>query len=161
MTLRVDCDSRGVTTNGPERILAAGAVVTDEIGRVLLVLRGREPSLGRWSVPGGKVEPGETLREATAREVLEETGLVVSVDRELWAVTVPAGDGRVYEIHDFAATVVAGTLHAGDDAAEAAWFTGTEIRGLDLVDGLLDLLLTALGLGLERQCRDEDAGADP
>jgi 8-oxo-dGTP diphosphatase len=67
-----------------ETILAASAVICDEAGRVLLVLRGRDPQRGRWSVPGGKVEPGETLEQAATREALEETGLQVRIGPELW-----------------------------------------------------------------------------
>lgn len=121
-------------------ILAASAVILDQDGRLLLVRRGRPPGRGLWSVPGGKVEPAESLEEAAAREVLEETGLVVTVGPELWMVTIPTGDGREYEIHDFAATVVSGDLRAGDDADEAAWFRPEEIEHLPLVDLLLDHL---------------------
>lgn len=120
-----------------------GAVVTDDDGRVLLVLRGREPSRGLWSVPGGKVEPGETLEEACAREVLEETGLTVRVGQELWCVRLPAGDGREYEVHDFAATVAGGSLAAGDDADDVGWFSAAEIDALSMVDGLRALLRSA------------------
>lgn len=121
-------------------ILAAGAVITDDGGRLLLVLRGREPGRGLWSVPGGRVEPGETLRDATAREVLEETGLTVDVGPELWIAHVPTGDGREYEIHDFAATVVDGRLAAADDADDVAWFAPEELAGLPLVESLLEHL---------------------
>jgi 8-oxo-dGTP diphosphatase len=124
-------------------ILAVGAVVADDRGRLLLVLRGREPGRGRWSVPGGKVEPGESLEDATAREVLEETGLTVTVGSELWTVQVPTGDGRQYEIHDFAAIVTGGVLEAGDDADDAAWFPPDELTGLPLVESLFDLLREA------------------
>lgn len=127
------------------RVLAASAVITDESGRILLVRRGREPGRGLWSVPGGKVEPGESLQEAAVREVREETGLTVSIGRELWTVDVPTGDGRMYEIHDFAATVVSGTLHAGDDADEAGWFTFEELPQVPLVDTLFDHLQRAFG----------------
>ncbi len=74
-----------------ERVLAASAVITDSHGRVLLALRGTEPEKGRWSVPGGSVEPGGTLAEAAAREAFEETGLLVEIGRELWMVEIPTG----------------------------------------------------------------------
>lgn len=120
-----------------ESVVAVGAVIVDGAGRILLIQRGREPSRGRWSVPGGKVEAGESLEEATVREVLEETGLAVSIERELWTVEVPTGDGRLYEIHGFASESVGGTLHAGDDADDARWFTPGELATVPLVDGLL------------------------
>ena len=122
---------------------AAGAVVTDSSGRVLLVRRGREPQKGRWSVPGGSAEPGETLREAAAREVFEETGLRVRVGRELWCLAIPAGADRTYEVHDFAATVIGGTLTPGDDADDARWVTPAELDELPLTTGLRDYLVLA------------------
>src|SRR4051812_36423779 len=75
----------------------AGAVVRDRDGRLLLVRRGHAPSEGLWSVPGGRVEDGETPEQAAAREVLEETGLYVDVGKLLASVRV--GD---YLVHDFA-----------------------------------------------------------
>ncbi len=127
-------------------MLAAGAVVRDDDGRVLLVLRARDPSRGRWSIPGGRVEPGETLEQAAAREVLEETGLRVAVGAELWQLTIPAGDGREFEVHDFAATVVDGTLIPGDDAADARWVRADELAALPLTADLATYLARA-GIG--------------
>lgn len=86
------------------------------------------------------MDPGESPAEAAAREALEETGLEVSVGRELWSVRIPTGDGRVYEIHDFAASVVGGALAAGDDAEEARWVSPEELGGLPLTDNLADYL---------------------
>ncbi|SKB10181.1 NUDIX hydrolase [Aeromicrobium choanae] len=120
-------------------VLAASAVIVED-GRILLVRRGRDPGRGLWSVPGGKVEPGESLEAACAREVLEETGLTVTVGHELWLVRLPTGDGREFEIHDFAATATGGTLLAGDDADDAAWFPLEQLADLPLVDSLLDHL---------------------
>ena len=122
------------------RIPAAGAVITDAAGRVLLVLRGHEPHAGRWSIPGGHVEPGETPAQAAAREVLEETGLTVRILRELGVVELRWGGGVVFEAHDFLAEVVSGELRAADDAADAAWFTPGELATLPLTDDLLDWL---------------------
>jgi len=118
-------------------IRAAGAVVTDASGRLLLVRRGREPGRGRWSVPGGRVEAGESFAAAAAREVREETGLEVEIGVELLAARIPAGDGDEFDVHDFAATVTGGTLMVGDDADEVRWCRPEELPGLPLVDGLL------------------------
>ncbi len=126
-----------------EVVLAASVVVCDEQGRVLLVRRGTEPGRGLWSVPGGKVDPGESLPEAAAREALEETGLRVEVGRELWSLTIPTGDGRLYEIHDFAATVTGGVLLPGDDADEARWVADHELDTLPLTDDLATYLREA------------------
>jgi 8-oxo-dGTP diphosphatase len=68
------------------RILAAAAVVREESGRFLLIKRGKAPEAGLWTFPGGRVEPGETLRQAAAREVREETSLLVEVGDELWSL---------------------------------------------------------------------------
>ena len=110
----------------------AGAFVRDDEGRLLLVLRANEPSRGLWSVPGGRIEPGESARAAAAREVREETGLDVEVGELLQTVDIGP-----YVVDDFAATVVGGTLRAGDDALDARWFAPAELRSLPLSPGLL------------------------
>ncbi|MGB6244491.1 MULTISPECIES: NUDIX hydrolase [Gordonia] len=126
-----------------EPVLAAGAVIVDDDGRVLMIKRGHAPEKGRWSVPGGHVEPGETIAEAAVREVFEETGLQVRVGAELWCVTVPYGDGETFEIHDFAATVIGGELMPGDDADEARWMTASQLAAVPLVATLADCLRSA------------------
>ncbi|GAA4058408.1 NUDIX domain-containing protein [Agromyces indicus] len=126
-----------------DTVLAVGAVITDADGRVLLVRRAHEPQRGRWSVPGGRVEPGETLEAAAAREALEETGLRVLVGRELWTIRVPAGTGIEYEVHGFAAAVLGGTLDHGDDADDARWVPSGDLPGMRLTTDLLELLRSA------------------
>jgi acetyl-CoA carboxylase carboxyl transferase subunit beta len=119
-------------------ILGASAVIVAD-GAILLVQRGHEPQLGRWSVPGGRVEPGETLAEAAQREAYEETGLEVRIGAELWSLEIPDGD-RTFEVHDFAATVTGGTLGAGDDAADVRWVPFEDLGDLPLTDGLMGYL---------------------
>ena len=119
----------------PGPIPCAGAVVRDRDGRLLLVQRGHAPSVGLWSVPGGRVEDGETPEQAAAREVLEETGLQVRIGRLL--ATVRIGD---YLVHDFAAEVTGGRLQAGDDASDVRWCSLDDAELLPLTPGLLDEL---------------------
>ena len=119
--------------------LCVGAVaVTD--GALLLVRRGRSPGAGEWSVPGGRVEAGETVAEAVRRELAEETGLEGTPGRLLGWVEV-IGDGHHFVILDFVVEVGARTEPvAGDDAADAAWVPLDQVAALPLVDGLAAFL---------------------
>lgn len=113
--------------------MCVGAVVIDD-GRLLLIKRGRGAAVGQWSVPGGRVEPGETLAEATEREVLEETGLAVACGTFIGWVERISG---VYHfvIMDFYADlrtegIGPADASAGDDAAEVAWVPLTRSMAL-------------------------------
>lgn len=117
-----------------------GAVIKDGAGRLLLVRRGHEPGKGLWSVPGGRVESGESDEAALVREVREETGLVVTAGRLIGGVRRPAGDGTVFDIRDYAAEVICGTLVAGDDADDAVWASAADLDHLPVSDGLLEAL---------------------
>jgi len=121
-------------------IPCVGAVVTDGQGRLLMIKRGREPGAGLWSIPGGRIEPGETDAEALVREMLEETSLTVQVGRLLGQVRRPGLNGAVIEISDYAATVIGGTLRAGDDAADARWVAAGDMGSLEITDGLIEAL---------------------
>ena len=93
--------------------------------RVLLVKRGHEPALGQWSIPGGLIDVGETLREAVSREVREETGLEVEPIELIELLDrIHRHDGRVryhYVIADYLCRVAGGTLAAASDAAAVRW----------------------------------------
>ncbi|MEV7011883.1 NUDIX domain-containing protein [Streptosporangium sp. NPDC051022] len=122
------------------RVNCVGAIIRDDDGRLLLIRRGRPPGQGLWSVPGGRVETGESDAEALVREVLEETGLTVTPGRLVGTVDRPGPGGVVYEIRDYLAEARDGTLRAGDDAAEAGWFADDELVRLPLSPGLVDAL---------------------
>jgi 8-oxo-dGTP diphosphatase len=132
-------DGEGASVEA-RRVPAAGAVVHDAAGRLLLVRRGHAPQAGRWTLPGGRVEAGESPAEAAAREVAEETGLVVTVGREWLVLERPGPGGVLFEIHDFVAHLVGGELRAGDDAADVGWFTAAEMAELPLTTDLLGIL---------------------
>jgi ADP-ribose pyrophosphatase YjhB (NUDIX family) len=121
-------------------IPCVGAIITDTRGRILLIRRGHAPEAGRWSLPGGRIEPGETDEQALVREVREETGLEVSPGPLVGAVDRPQPGGTVLEIRDYAAAVTGGDLAAGDDAMDARWFTAAEFASLPLTTGLAEVL---------------------
>jgi 8-oxo-dGTP diphosphatase len=122
------------------RVRCVGALVRDAQGRLLMVQRGHEPAAGTWSIPGGRVEPGESDAEAVAREVLEETGLVVKPGDLVGTVERQTSSDVVYDIFDYAAEVVSGELAAATDAADARWVRDAEILELPCSPGLVDTL---------------------
>lgn len=116
-----------------------GAVVT-RTNELLMVTRGTEPGRGRWSLPGGRVEPGETLAEAVVRELEEETDLV-GVCGSMIGWTELIGERHHFVILDFEVTLLDDRPPtAGSDAAEAAWVPVWTVPELDLVDGLAEFL---------------------
>jgi 8-oxo-dGTP diphosphatase len=121
-------------------IPCVGAIIKDDRGRLLLIKRGHEPGAGLWSLPGGRIERGETDAQALVREIHEETGLMVEAGRLIGSVLRPAGDGRAFDIRDYAATITGGELAAGDDAAEARWVTAGELNTLPVTEGLAEIL---------------------
>jgi 8-oxo-dGTP diphosphatase len=122
-------------------IPCVGAVIKDGAGRLLLIRRVHEPGRGLWSIPGGRIEPGESDEAALVREVLEETGLIVTAGRLIGAVRRPAGaPGAVLDIRDYAAEVTGGTLVPGDDADDAVWADAADLERLPVTDGLLEAL---------------------
>lgn len=124
--------------------LCAGAVIIDDDGRLLVVQRRNEPSRRCWSVPGGRIEPGESAQDAARREVFEETGLVVAIGLLLGTTEQRYVDGsgrqRLLKITDFAATVSGGELRAGDDALDARWMSLAQLGAVELTPDLLGVL---------------------
>lgn len=123
-------------------ICAVAGIVFDPEGRVLLVQRAKEPGKGLWTVPGGRLEGAETLAQGVAREVREETGLVVEVG-PLACVVERMGDDFHFVILDYLARVIGGSLAAGSDAAAARFVAEPELAQLPVTDGLVDVLARA------------------
>jgi len=127
---------------GAQPEVCVGGIVVCADG-LLLIRRGRGAGVGMWSIPGGRVEFGETLEQAVLREVAEETGLVVDGWRYLGHVERIAESWH-FVIHDFVAEI-AGTRpvpKAGDDASEAAWVPLSDVAAFPgLAPGLADFLI--------------------
>jgi len=129
-------------TSGDRPVVAVGAVVVAE-GALLLVQRARPPHAGRWSIPGGRVERGETLAAAVEREVLEETGLRVRCGELVgWVERIDSEEHFV--ILDFHAGLVGVDERPapvpGSDAAAAAWVALEALATVPLVPGLEQFL---------------------
>jgi 8-oxo-dGTP diphosphatase len=134
-----------VTPTAP--VVGVGGVVVRD-GRVLLVRRGKEPLYGRWTVPGGTVELGETLEEAVVREMEEETGLRVEPVEVLTVFDRIEREGeRVtyhYVIVDYRCRWRSGEPRAASDALDVAWASAEELPGYDLPPKALEVVRDAL-----------------
>ncbi len=119
-------------------VCAVAAVIFDG-ERVLVIQRGKPPGEGLWSVPGGKLEAGETLAAAVAREVAEETGLVVEVGPLVTAIE-RIGEGYHFVILDYLARAIGGTLQAASDVRDARWVTDAELAAMAVTEGLLEVI---------------------
>jgi len=130
----------------PETPLVGVGAIIIEGDRVALVKRGHAPLQGRWSIPGGVLEVGETLRTAAVREALEETGLTVEPGELLGVFerVVPDEQGKMryhYVLIDFLCSRVGGELLAGDDAEEVGWFRREELAALELARETEEVIL--------------------
>lgn len=114
-------------------------------GKVLLVRRNNPPNKGRWALPGGLVELGETTQAAAVREVHEETGLKVKVEGLLDVQTDLHLDGASkpeyhYVLIDYLARPVGGKLRINKESSDSGWFTEGEVMSLDMSDGTRTVL---------------------
>jgi ADP-ribose pyrophosphatase len=128
-------------------LVGIGAVIVAE-GGVVLIKRGKAPLLGEWSIPGGMLEVGETLRQGAEREVVEETGLIVRATEMLGVFEriVTDAERRTsyhYVLIDFLCEVVSGEMLAGGDAADARWFTPEQVSGLPLPEDTASVIRLA------------------
>ena len=134
-------DEGGDAGPSPLVVPCVGAVVHDDAGRLLLVRRGQDPHRGRWSVPGGRIEAGESPEQAIEREVREETGLSVRAGAPVGRVRIQ-GDGVVYDVLDLVCTLDVPTdlPVAGDDAADVVFADAAVLAGLDCTPLLVETL---------------------
>lgn len=134
----------------PRRPVPAVGVVCLREREVLLIRRGKPPRQGGWSLPGGRMEWGETVEAAALRELREETGVEADIAGFLEVVDglfpSPTAIEQHYVLIDFAARWRAGEPRAGDDAADAAFFT----RAAMPVDGMWSETVRIIDLALER-----------
>jgi 8-oxo-dGTP diphosphatase len=131
--------------------VGVGAVVLHQ-GRVLLVRRAGPPAAGRWSLPGGLVDVGETTVEAICREVEEECGIKIRVVGVAGVIDriLRDADGRVryhYVLVDYLAGAASDAVAAGSDAAECRWVEVARVGELDVTEGLVDMIHRAVALG--------------
>jgi 8-oxo-dGTP diphosphatase len=130
----------------PHPVPAVGVVCFNAFGEVLLIRRGTPPRLGEWSIPGGRLEWGETLRDAALRELREETGVeaqivgLIDVVDGIFTSRTTGDTTRHYVLIDYVAHHLSGNPIAGDDAAEAKFVAKDELHAYNLWDKTLQII---------------------
>jgi len=132
------------------RPFACDAVLIED-GKILLIRRGKEPFKGQWATPGGRIEDNETAEQCLIREMKEETGLTVEPFRLVGVYSEPSRDPRLIIAAAYLVRRIAGTIRAGDDAADAEWWPLTDLPLLasDHVKIVADALVLLKELGAE------------
>jgi 8-oxo-dGTP diphosphatase len=149
MMLMGDSPSHMQREHPKQPLIGVGALIVEN-GRIALIKRGKAPLLGEWSIPGGMLELGETLRQGAEREAQEETGLIVHATELLGVFDriVPGESGGFvyhYVLIDFLCERFSGELQAGADAADARWFTPEEAKQLPLAEDTNGVIQAAFG----------------
>ncbi len=134
----------------PEYPIASVGVVIIKDSKVLLAQRGKEPARGRWTIPGGVIEVGETLHEAAKREIMEECNIEVAIGPlyKSYDSIVRDGAGRIrfhYVILDVLGTHVAGEVRAGGDVTDVRWIGTGDLGTLDVLPAVAELVRDVLG----------------
>ncbi len=156
---------RDINKTLPTPTIGVAAVILNPQGQVLLIKRDKAPAFGLWSIPGGKQEPGESVKQACEREVLEETGLAVEA-KSIIAVVERQIEGFHYLIVDFFAEIDDQQIEpvAQSDVSAARWVPVAELSQYDLVAGLQRIIQMAERLFQQRQqlglCDAEGKGTD-
>lgn len=119
-------------------------------GYVLMILRGQPPRMNEWSIPGGRIETGESERDAALRELMEETGVTARLGEKIAAI--PAlFEGYNYMLHDYIATWISGEPRAGDDAKDCTFVPIAEVSKMDLWPKTRDVILDGYQVWLKQQ----------
>jgi len=144
--------------------VGVGALIVNN-GKIVLVRRSKEPAKGEWSIPGGLVKVGETLKQAVIREVFEETGLDVEPNTLVELLERIFSDDRNriryhYILADYLCSVIGGSLNAGSDATDAVWADRAELNWYALPAVTMRVILNALDRDSQRNSRhNRDYGA--
>ncbi|MDP3276232.1 MAG: NUDIX domain-containing protein [Deltaproteobacteria bacterium] len=126
--------------------VAVGAVVVEHRADgpyIVLIRRKRSPMEGQWTLPGGKVQRGESLSAALAREILEECGLSVGVQRLLEVIEI-IDESHHFVVLDYECSVLGGTLCAGDDASEACWVAAYDLAEYRVTEAVARVISRAI-----------------
>lgn len=138
-----------MTAAGDKRPATGVSTLVIRENQALLVKRAKKAGFGLWSLPGGHVEWGEPLREAAAREVLEETGITCDIVRLLDTIDIihRSPDGQItthYVVSVFLGRWLSGTAAAASDAADVKWVGPGDLASLPMTPGTADLVIRVL-----------------